>query len=278
MNKFDLFTEIRSRGRKSDPAIDNLLALGFPEDTRSIHILWMYPDVLDMHGDRGNAMALLHYSNLLGLPCTIRKCVHLTDEIPFDWADLMLFPCGDIACMEDVSNALRQWKQQFEAYAARGGLLYAIGSSGSILAKKTTMLDGHAYEGLGLLNMEMTQRNTVFGDDLWVETHGGLGVMGNEIQVADTTLGSGQAPFAQVRYGRGNCGGADEGAQTGSVVFTHLTGPVFAKNPDFTQAVLKDCARLAGIPAENELNREDVALELASLQDIETFVRSKMQG
>jgi len=276
MSQFVLFTEIRSKARKSDASVDNLAALRLPEDSRSLHILWMYPDVLDMHGDRGNAMAMLQYSNLLKLPCTIRKCVHLTDDIPFDWADLMLFPAGDLACMEDISKALLPFKAQFEAYAARGGMIYAIASTGSVLAKKTTMLDGHSYEGLGLLDMEMNQRKTVFGDDLWIKTSDDMELVGNEIQTADTRLGPTQEPFAHVIYGRGNCGGSDEGARSGNVVFTHLTGPVFTKNPFFIETVLKACAESAGIPADTTLDKADVALELASLEDIKTFIREKM--
>ena len=280
MGRYDMFQAIRAGARKSDLTIDNLSALGLDDSTRSLHILWMYPDVLEMHGDRGNVMALLHYSNLLQLPCTIRKCNTLLEEIPFDWADMIYFPSGDLACMQDVSNALQPRKADFERFAAEGKAVIAIASTGALLARKVTMLNGNSFVGLGLLNMEMAQRKTVFGDDLWFETENGLKVIGNEIQTADTRLGEGQAPLGRVIYGRGNCGDGYEGARSGAVIFTHTTGPVFARNPRFTEAVLKGCAAHAGLAWSAEthsLSDEDIALELAANRDFETFIRSKQQ-
>lgn len=276
MAAFEMLTTIRERAHKSDCSVNNIAELGLDKGTRAVHILWMYPDVLDMHGDRGNAMAFLHISNLLKLPCEIRKCVHLDDEIPFEWADLMLFPSGDLACMEDISNALRPQKAAFEAYAARGGLIYAISSSGAILAKRTTLLDGTTYDGLGLLNMEFKQREAVFGDDLWIETEDGHTVIGNQIQLADVSLNESQKAFGKVIYGRGNLGQGTEGATSGGVHFTHLTGPLFVKNPKYTEAVLRQCAALVGISVPDcGLNQEDITLELESLEDIKTFIRKK---
>ena len=83
MGRFTLFNEIRENSKKSDIEISNHAALGEPYDSRGVHILWMYPDVLNMHGGRGDAMALLHFSNLMKLPCTIRKVNMLSDGYCF---------------------------------------------------------------------------------------------------------------------------------------------------------------------------------------------------
>ena len=279
MGNFETFRQIRDAAGAGDSSISNISALGLPADTRGIHILWMYPDILEMHGDRGNIMALLHYSNLMRLPCTIRKCRTLTEEIPFEWADYIHFPSGDLSCMADVSAALLPRKTGFEAFAAGGKVITAIASSGALLAEKTDMLDGSTFPGLGLLGMEMTQRKTVFGDDLWIETDEGMKILGNEIQLAQPHLKDGQAPFGKTVYGRGNTGDGTEGARSGNVIFTHAVGPLFARNPYFAEAILKKCAEIAGVdPASlHQLTREDIALELSALEDFETFIRSKMK-
>ena len=44
----------------------------------SLHVLWMYPDVLHLHGDRGNVMALRHVAGLMGI------CLLYTSPSPRD--------------------------------------------------------------------------------------------------------------------------------------------------------------------------------------------------
>lgn len=278
MSKFEKFITIRNGAKRSDPSVSNLGVLGLPPETRAIHILWIYPDVLEMHGGRGDAMALLHFSNLMELPCELRRLNTLEEEIPFEWADLMLFPSGDLSCMADLSRALMGKKEAFQRFADGGGLILAIGSTGAVLAKQTAWLSGSVSPGLGLLGMEMTQRRTVFGDDLWVRLEDGSELTATQVQLADVKLLPGQEPFAQVIYGRGNCGDGLEGARTGSVIFTHCLGPVLTKNPHFAEALLRQCADHAGISVPKSLDPDDIALELQALVDVREFVQKKMNG
>lgn len=274
-----LFDAIRASARRSDPCISNIEALGLSADTRGVHILWMYPDVLDMHGGRGDAMALLHVSNLLKLPCQIMRINTLAQEIPFDWADLMLFPSGDLSCMADVSRALLSRKAQFQRFAAENKIILAIGSSGAILADRLLDRAGQASPGLGLLHMDFTQRTKVFGDDIWIRLPDGQEIIGNEIQLADVTLADGQEPFGQVIYGRGNDGTGQEGARTGNVIFTHCLGPVLTKNPDFTAYLLKLAAERAGIASGMDALPEDqISLEREALADVRAFIEKKIRG
>ena len=100
-------------------------------------------------------------------------------------------------------------------FAARGKVILANGSTGAILARELELTDGTVVPGLGLLGMRWQRRKSVHGDDLWLQTADGLEVIGNEIKLAEVTLDADQAPFATVRYGRGNCGDGREGAETG---------------------------------------------------------------
>ena len=277
MSKFALFNEIRAGACRSDASVSNRKALGMEADCRSIHILWMYPDVLNMHGGRGDVMALLHYSNLMKLPCTIRRINLLTEEIPFDWADMIFFPSGGLSCMTDVNLALSRYQADFQRFAESGKTVVAIGSSGALLAENTVFMDGKVSPGLGLLQMDMTQREKVFGDDLWITTDDGLEVVSSEIQMSDVSLHEGQTAFGQVRYGRGNCGDGKEGARTGNVIFTHCLGPVLVRNPRFAEFLLQTCADRAEIPAE-PLRSEDISLEMDALKDIKTFIEKKIRG
>lgn len=275
MSKFELFTEIREGAVRGASSVSNCAALGLSPETRSVHVLWMYPNVLNLHGGRGDAMALLHFSNCMSLPCTLRRINTLSEEIPFDWADLILFQSGDLDCMADLCRALTPKAAEFAAFAENGGVILAVGSSGSLLARNTKYLDGTQAPGLGLLGMEMTQRTTIHGDDLWFTTREDLEIVASQIQRTDVALDPDQAPLGTVTYGRGNCGDGREGARTGTVFFTHCVGPVLVRNPRFAALLLKLAAAHAGIPTD-ELADEDIALELEALRDTKGFIEKKL--
>ena len=278
MSKYELFTQVRNAARRSDASVSNLSVLGLDSGTRSLHILWMYPDVLCMHGGRGDAMALLHFSNLMGLPCELMRINELSGEIPFDWADMIFFQSGDLCCMADVSRALLPHEEEFRAFREAGKTILAIGSSGAILARRTLYRDGSEAPGLGLLDMEFHQREKVHGDDLWITAdRGGYEIVASQIQTADVTLLSGQEAFGTVKYGRGNCGDGKEGARTGNVIFTHCLGPALTKNPALTEDLLRTAADTAGV-RHGPLKDEDVALETQALEDVRSFIERKMRG
>ena len=206
MSSFERFLAVRAGSRKDQKTLRNHEVLGASADARGIRVAWMYPDVLNLHGGRGDLMGIMHIACLLNIPCEIRRVDTLIEEIPFDWADLLFFPSGDLAAVPDIDRALAPRAEAFRAFAERGGMIVAVGSSGAVLAKKTTFHDGAVSEGLGLLDMEVTQRTNSFGDDLWIETADGLEVIATQVTMADVTLGEGQAPFGKIIYGRGNCG------------------------------------------------------------------------
>ncbi len=279
MEKFSMFNNIRAGASRGDALVSNVGALGLPEGTRPVRVLWMYPDVLNLHGGRGDLMALLHYSCLLGLPCEIRRINGFSDDFPFDAADLIWFPSGDLSVMKDVCAALAPHAGGFRAFAQKGGYVFAVASSGAVLAKRTVWLDGGVTEGMGLLDMEFTQRERPHGDDLLVDIPQGLRIVATQIQMADCTLLDGQAPFGSVVYGRGNNGGGTEGARTGNAVFTNCLGPVLTKNPRLTESILKNCASAAGMDVSGlTLKDEDIALETAAAEDVKAFVQKKIDG
>ncbi len=277
MGQFERFCAMRAGGRKDGGVLRNHAVLGVPEDAPCVRIAWMYQDVLNLHGCRGDLMALAHFSCLMNLPCELRRVEALSDPVPLDWADLVVFPAGDLAAMPDLSRALADKREAFRAYIAGGGTVLAIAGAGALLAKKTVFLDGSESEGLGLLDMELRQRTTAFGDDLWVRTADGLELLAAQIQMADVILGPEQEAFASVIYGRGNCGDGKEGARSGGVIFTHCLGPVLAKNPRLTESLLRGCAAHAGCKA-GSLDDGQIALETAALEDVRAFVEKKRSG
>ena len=72
-----------------------------------ITVLWLYPDILNLHGDRGNLMALERIGKLMELPVEVRRVDKLTDPLPLDEADLLVLTSGEVKNMPHVIDALQ---------------------------------------------------------------------------------------------------------------------------------------------------------------------------
>ena len=69
-----------------------------------VNVLWMYPDSLHLHGDRGNLMALQRVGALLGISVRIRRLERPGQTLPLDWADLLLFDPAKVHASADYVN------------------------------------------------------------------------------------------------------------------------------------------------------------------------------
>ena len=278
-SNFRLYNEIRKSTSGHDSVLSNVAALGFPEDTRALHILWMYPDVLNVFGGRGDLMALMRVCTAMGVPAEMRRLDHLADEIPLDWADMIYYASGDLTCMEDILKVTMPRQNDFMSLAENGGMIVAVSSSGAVLADEYVKQDGSSVQGLGLLKMKMTEREKVHGDDLWIRTDAGIEVTGNQIQLLDVELAEGQKPFGTVIYGRGNDGAGMEGAESGNVIYTGCVGPALVRNPWLAAHLIERAASAAGVKAaggEYRLSDEEIGQELLSAEEARAFIRKKM--
>ena len=234
---------------------------------RPVRIVWMYPDVLNLHGGRGDLMALMRFATMGNLPLEIIK--YSGDALPPE-GDCLYFCSGDLSCVPALTAALR--KISIEHYVNQGAMLLAVGSTGGVFARALHWADGSVTDGLNLLDMDWKERQSIHGDDLWFTTSQGIEVMGNQIARADATLLPGQEPFGQVAYGYGNCGDGTEGAIKGNVIYTACLGPMLVRNPALAQWLL---SRLSGRPLT--IPQEDIALELQGLSETRAFLQKKME-
>ena len=60
MNNFEKFNRIRSDADRNRLEISNETEVSGSNGFRFLHILWLYPDVLNIHGGRGDIMGLMH--------------------------------------------------------------------------------------------------------------------------------------------------------------------------------------------------------------------------
>ena len=100
---------------------------------KELNILWMYPDILNLHGDRGNLMAFDRVGKLMDVEITINKIEHFSDEIDFENSDIMFFNVGEIKVMPSIINVLKNHKESLEKYIESGKTIILIGAAGCVM-------------------------------------------------------------------------------------------------------------------------------------------------
>ena len=199
---------------------------------------WMYPNLLNLHGERGSVQMLAKVGQDMGLDVQIRRFEDFQEPIPFEELDMLIFLPGEIETFRYLIPALQNQKEKLDAYLEKGGYLLAIGTTGLLFGNQVTREDGSLVECLGYLDMVAKERKYVWGDDLHVRIRGSKQELaGSQIQMADVDC---KQPFADVIYGYGNAGKGTEGGRWKNLIYTNCLGPLFVKNPWFAEAILKD--------------------------------------
>lgn len=241
-----------------------------------IRIFWMYPDILNLHGDRGNVQALEYAAKQMGLEVEIEKVVNPADKADFDRADLLLFNPGELKVCRRIIEGLREQKAGLDGFVAQGGTILAIGTSGSIFGKQVQRQDGSSFDGLGYLDMTAKERRMILGNDLHCLLPDGTELMGSQIQMAEYTVAPEQR-LAQVVYGHGNCNDGSEGARTENLIWTNLLGPVLVKNPWWAVTLLGSIAEKKGLEFKTP-GKDVFALEYASLDAVKAYIELKKEN
>jgi CobQ-like glutamine amidotransferase family enzyme len=203
----------------------------------TLRICHLYPDLLNLYGDRGNIMVLVQRARWRGLSVSVREA-GLGDAVEAGEADLFFLGGG-----EDRQQRIA------EAAAAAGAVILAVCGGYQLLGRYYRTAGGEELPGLGLL-------------DLWTE-HPGPGVkrlIGNlaiEVEGMDaplvgfenhggrTHLGTQVRPLGRVLSGFGNNGeDGQEGAVSGRVYGTYLHGPLLPKNPHFADRLIREALQV----------------------------------
>lgn len=205
----------------------------------------LYPDLLNLYGDRGNIQCMRKRLEWRGLEAEVREFM-LEDSIPFSELDIVLLGGGSDREQMIVCQRLQAIQKDFKSYVEDGGTVLAVCGGYQLL--------GHYYdtdqgrmEGLSLVDLYTEQgsprliSNVVLESDelksaiVGFENHGGR------------TYITGNQPLGRVRFGYGNNGqDGQEGVRYKNVVGTYLHGPLLPKNPEVCDLLLAQALERRG--------------------------------
>jgi len=231
---------------------------------------WLYPDILNLHGERGNPQALKKVAKLLGVDLEVERIDYLDKKIDFDKYDILLSSAGEMKVIQEIVSVLNNQKEELLKYINDNKIILATGTSGAIFADNIKRSDC-SFNGLNILNMDVVERNMVLGDDIYFKFNN-MDITGCQIQMIDINLKN-VKPLGKIIYGYGN-NGKEEGARYKNVIFTNTLGPLLVKNPWFAEYLIKLALKNKNIKLKNKKIKYE--LETNSLKSTKQFIEMKM--
>ena len=199
----------------------------------------LYPDLLNLYGDRGNIQCMMKRSIWRGIEVeTI--AFSMGDSIDFSKLDIVLLGGGSDREQRIVCSKLRSIRDDFRSYVEDGGSVIAVCGGYQLLGHYYKTEEG-TLEGLSLVDFYTEQGSPRLIDNIVLENPDfSLPIVGFENHGGRTYIGNNK-PFGKVLYGHGNNGeDGTEGVLYKNVVGTYLHGPLLPKNPHICDYLLSN--------------------------------------
>ncbi len=227
---------------------------------------WLYADLMNIYGDRGNILTLLKRSEWHGLE---PKVIELGRGASHEMRDVDVFFFGGGQDREQalIYEDLREHKQESLTRAvADGAQILAVCGGYQLLGHYYQTADGKRYDGIGLIDVKTEAGKKRFIGDVVVESSiEGLSprtLVGFENHSGRTFLGPNARPLGRVLEGKGNNGSdRTEGCVQGGIIGTYLHGSLLPKNPHLADYLIATAVRRRGGAS---LSRLDDGPELAA--------------
>jgi hypothetical protein len=207
----------------------------------AVRVAHLYPDVMNIYGDRGNVIALQYRCRARGIDCEVVD-VTIGDPLDPDAFDLLLVGGGQDREQRRIADDLLAKGPALREAVEAGLPVLAVCGGFQLFGHRYIDHEGGQIPGIGIFDMETRHPGpradrsigdvviqTAFGEIVGFENHGGR-----------TYLAPGAAPLGSVRRGFGNnASDGTEGARYRNAIGTYLHGSVLPKNPALADELIR---------------------------------------
>lgn len=215
----------------------------------SLVIGWLYPELMNIYGDRGNIITLVKRCEWRGIKVSVKHLNPGFSDTELRSCDFLLMGGAQDRQQTIVNTDLRKHHKTLSEMIDSGiPGLYVCGGF-QFLGNYYKEANGSIIDGLGIfdLNTQNPGENAprLIGN-IAIETNEPLTInhqpsviVGFENHGGRTVLGPNIKPFGKVLKGFGNNEDGTEGAKYKNSFGTYMHGPILPKNPHFADYLLK---------------------------------------
>jgi lipid II isoglutaminyl synthase (glutamine-hydrolysing) len=248
-----------------------------------ITVAYLYPEVMNTYGDRGNVQTIVRRCAWRGITAKVQE-LRIGDRMQADDTDLIMIGNGGECGQALITTDLAGKGQAIKDAVGKGAGALAVGGGYELFGQYCRPSEGADLAGIGLFDAWTIRRGTdlkseqrsiaaaradrAIGD--LVVQWGNETLVGFENHGGRTYLGPSAQPLGSVVVGHGNNGDGTEGVQLGNAIGTYLRGPCLPRNPalaDFLISAAVTCrygpadgADLQQLPDDLEVSAHDIAV------------------
>ena len=224
-----------------------------------LKILWMYHDLMDLYGDKGNIETLRYRASKRGINVVVDTCT-LQEKRNIEDYDIFFLGGGADKEQTLIYKDLLARKESILKAKESGTAFLLICGGYQLFGQYYLDQDGQKIDGLGIYDYytESSDRDHRCIGNIVVEAY----IHDKKVTVVGFENHGGQTkavsnPFGKVLVGHGNTyKGEYEGYMDAQTIATYMHGPLLPKNPAIADEVI-----LRG------LNRRYAVEQLEQLQD-----------
>jgi hypothetical protein len=233
-----------------------------------INIAYLYPELLNIYGDRGNVFAFVNRCLWRNIEANITE-ISIGDIIDPDKYDFYFIGGGQDQQQIAVSQELQKQKFYFQKAAENKAVFLAICGGYQLLGHYYKPHKGEELRGISLMDAYTVAGNARYIGNVTIKSDLPLSsektLVGFENHSGLTWLQGETKPIGHVIVGNGNNGkDKKEGGYFRNVFGTYLHGSLLPKNPHFTDYLIK-----------LSLERNYGEVELSSINDFIEWIAHK---
>lgn len=218
----------------------------------------MYPDLMNLYGDRGNLICLQKRLDWYGHQGEIVP-INLKDQLDFKQLDMLFMGGGSDREQGLVYNDLLVKADKLMQEIENGLPVLCICGAYQLLGKYYKSYDGTIMDGLGFFDLHTEGKKArLIGNILLASEINGENttVVGFENHGGRTYLNDNKLQsFGTVIKGHGNNGeDGGEGLKYKNLIGTYLHGPLLPKNPSIADFFIRAMAQRKGIDLLHSLD------------------------
>jgi len=227
-----------------------------------LNIVHLYPEAMNLYGDRGNVLTLYQRAHWRGWNVSITE-VSVGQVLHPEMADIIFMGGGQDSQQHTIADDFLQVQRRpLKGAIENGAIMLGICGGYQLLGYWFDPIDGERIPGLGLLDATTTggtkrlignvvvdaSQCDLLNSDSFMGTQGNTTLVGFENHSGQTTLGPKASPLGKIVKGNGNNGtdgteGAIQPLGKGWLVGTYLHGSLLPKNPHLADAFLAHVLR-----------------------------------
>ncbi|MDN5376204.1 MAG: hypothetical protein PWQ39_1244 [Thermacetogenium sp.] len=216
-----------------------------------LKVCHLYPDLLNLYGDRGNVLIICRRAEWRGIDVELDR-ISLGDRVNFTDYDFVFLGGGADQEQGLVSRDLKEKGPLLREAVEQGVVVLSICGGYQLLGRYYRARDGSLLPGVGLFDVHTEAGEKRLRGNILLEVEPALlkemeqvgcrplpTLVGFENHSGRTFLGEGASPLGRVLKGKGNNGkDRTEGACYRNAFGTYLHGPLLSKNPHFADLLI----------------------------------------